>query len=164
MSMFDHKGQRNLKKNKHHSGSNSSNDVRPDSRIDEQPVSLISVLNCLSALDSKLGMQKKQVFGLLKKQVFTLLTESVRIEVFEPNSADKLLLIDSNSTMLVTFAQMLIGLVEANILDPIKETAVNRAIEDIATLLAVRCFKTESLRPLRRCFQQETKGVGAEDK
>lgn len=101
------------------------------SYVGEQPVSLISNLLCLSALERELG--------LLAAPVLALLTESVKFELpkkgGEPISADLLLFSDKNSTMLATVAQKFIGLVESKLLSIDKEIAVNRAIKNIATLL-----------------------------
>lgn len=133
MSFDDRHASRPSSKQKNYHGSNASKNVRLKlkSHVCEQPVSLISVLLGLSALSKELG--------LLANPVFALLTESIKVElpneVCEPISADLLLFLDKNSTMLATVAQKFIGLVESNLLSINQDIAVNRAIKNIATLL-----------------------------
>lgn len=105
------------------------------SKIEDSPISLVSVCRFISALDGELG--------ILAQNVITLLSEAVAQEKMKPNSADELLFDPKNSILLETVRAKFQGILSANFSEPRRQAAIKRAIQNIDEL--VRSTKQMSL-------------------
>lgn len=96
--------------------------------IEDGPITLVSVCRLLSALESELGIMAKKIIDLLAK--------ALELERAQPNSADELLLSNSeHCNVLETVKEKLKGVLSANLISPKKISAVKRAVQNISILL-----------------------------
>ncbi|KAH8237685.1 hypothetical protein KR038_006615 [Drosophila bunnanda] len=108
------------------SKSNSKDDVVEP--VDEGPLTVVSVLRMLSAVEEHLGS--------LGPKALNLLSKALAMEMVQPNAADDLLLNDDNCVFLETTKEKLKGILIAEVLDdPQKIRVVKKVITNIAAII-----------------------------
>ncbi|KAH8238311.1 hypothetical protein KR032_003224 [Drosophila birchii] len=108
------------------SKSNSKDDA-PES-VEEGPLTVVSVLRMLSAVEEHLGS--------LGPKATNLLSKALAMEMVQPNAADDLLLNDDNCVFLETTKEKLKGILIAEVLDdPQKVRVVKKVITNIAAII-----------------------------
>ncbi|XP_017963435.1 uncharacterized protein CG7065 [Drosophila navojoa] len=94
----------------------------------EGPLTVVSVLRMLSALEDQLGS--------LGPKALNLLSKALAMEKIKPNAADDLLLNEDNCVFLETTKEKLKGILIAEVLDdPQKVRVVKKLISNIATII-----------------------------
>lgn len=94
---------------------------------DNQPLTVVSVLRLLTALEDHLGS--------LGPKVVDLLAKALALEKVKANSADELLLNDDNCVIFETVKEKLKGQLIADVIESNKIYAVKKAIKNIAELI-----------------------------
>lgn len=107
----------------------SSDPVKED-HVDDEPITVISVLRLLAALEDLLG-------ATLGKKVLDLLSKAVHLEKLKANLADDVLMNEENSVLLDTVKEKLKGLLIAKIVNNQQINAVRRAIRNVESIVAV---------------------------
>ncbi|KAH8356221.1 hypothetical protein KR200_011342 [Drosophila serrata] len=112
------------------STSNSKSNSKEDTTesVDEGPLTVVSVLRMLSAVEEHLGS--------LGPKALNLLSKALAMEMVQPNAADDLLLNDDNCVFLETTKEKLKGILIAEVLDdPQKVRVVKKVITNIAAII-----------------------------
>lgn len=107
----------------------SADQVKEDT-VDDEPLTVISVLRLLAALEDLLG-------PTLGKKVLDLLSKAVHLEKLKANLADDVLMNEENSVLLDTVKEKLKGLMIAKIVNNQQINAVRRAIRNVESIVAV---------------------------
>ncbi|KAH8272734.1 hypothetical protein KR026_006965 [Drosophila bipectinata] len=95
---------------------------------EEGPLTVVSVLRMLSAVEDHLGS--------LGPKALNLLSKALAMEMVQPNAADKLLHIEDNCVFLETTKEKLKGILIAEVLDdPHKVRVVKKLITNIAAII-----------------------------
>ncbi|EDW63062.2 uncharacterized protein CG7065 isoform X2 [Drosophila virilis] len=111
----------------------------------EGPLTVVSVLRMLSALEDQLGS--------LGPKALNLLSKALAMEKIKPNAADDLLLNEDNCVFMETTKEKLKGILIAEVLDdPQKVRVVKKLISNIATII----FQVTS-KGAKETTQQEPK-------
>ncbi|XP_064538312.1 uncharacterized protein CG7065 [Drosophila montana] len=111
----------------------------------EGPLTVVSVLRMLSALEDQLGS--------LGPKALNLLSKALAMEKIKPNAADDLLLNEDNCVFMETTKEKLKGILIAEVLDdPQKVRVVKKLISNIATII----FQVTS-KGAKETAQQEPK-------
>ncbi|KAG4076281.1 hypothetical protein HA402_014830 [Bradysia odoriphaga] len=97
---------------------------------DDEPLTVISVLRLLAALEDQLG-------ATLGKKVLDLLSKAVHLEKLKANLADDVLMNEENSVLLDTVKEKLKGLIIAKIVNNQQINAVRRAIRNVESIVAI---------------------------
>lgn len=97
---------------------------------DGEPLTVISVLRLLAALEDLLG-------ATLGKKVLDLLSKAVHLEKLKANLADDVLMNEENSVLLATVKEKLKGLIIAKIVNNQQMNAVRRAIRNVESIVTV---------------------------
>nr|XP_017006647.2 uncharacterized protein CG7065 [Drosophila takahashii] len=96
--------------------------------VEEGPLTVVSVLRMLSAVEEHLGS--------LGPKALNLLSKALAMEMAKPNAADDLLLNDDNCVFLETTKEKLKGILIAEVLDdPQKVRVVKKLITNIAAII-----------------------------
>ncbi|KAH8300969.1 hypothetical protein KR044_007505 [Drosophila immigrans] len=94
----------------------------------EGPITVITVLRMLSALEDHLGS--------LGPRALNMLSKALAMEKIKPNAADDLLLNEDNCVLMETIKEKLKGILIAEVLDdPQKVRVVKKIISNIATVI-----------------------------
>lgn len=101
-----------------------------EQNVDDEPLTVISVLRLLAALEDLLGVT-------LGKKVLDLLSKAVHLEKLKANLADDVLMNEENSVLLDTVKEKLKGLIIAKIVNNQQINAVRRAIRNVESIVAV---------------------------
>lgn len=101
-----------------------------EEQVDDEPLTIISVLRLLAALEDLLGVT-------LGKKVLDLLSKAVHLEKVQANLADQVLMNEENSVLLDTVKEKLKGLIIADIVSKQQSSAVRRAIRNVESIVAV---------------------------
>lgn len=112
------------------SGTIISNTVKEPEQVEEPegPLTVVSVLRMLSALEDQLGS--------LGPKALNLLSKALAMEKIKPNAADDLLLNEDNCVFMETIKEKLKGILIAAVLDdPQKVRVVKKLISNIATII-----------------------------
>lgn len=107
-----------------------STDQVKEDNVDDEPLTVISVLRLLAALEDLLG-------PTLGKKVLDLLSKAVHLEKLKANLADDVLMNEENSVLLDTVKEKLKGLMIAKIVNSQQINAVRRAIRNVESIVAV---------------------------
>lgn len=107
-----------------------SGDQVKEDNVDDEPITVISVLRLLAALEDLLG-------ATLGKKVLDLLSKAVHLEKLKANLADDVLMNEENSVLLDTVKEKLKGLLIAKIVNNQQINAVRRAIRNVESIVAV---------------------------
>ncbi|XP_017064032.1 uncharacterized protein CG7065 [Drosophila eugracilis] len=100
----------------------------PSEPVEEGPLTVVSVLRMLSAVEEHLGS--------LGPKALNLLSKALAMEMVQPNSADDLLLNDDHCVFLETTKEKLKGILIAEVLDdPQKVRVVKKLITNIANII-----------------------------
>nr|XP_016939003.1 uncharacterized protein CG7065 isoform X2 [Drosophila suzukii] len=100
----------------------------PSEPVEEGPLTVVSVLRMLSAVEEHLGS--------LGPKALNLLSKALAMEMVKPNAADDLLLNDDNCVFLETTKEKLKGILIAEVLDdPQKVRVVKKLITNIAAII-----------------------------
>ncbi|KAH8406433.1 hypothetical protein KR222_000979 [Zaprionus bogoriensis] len=103
-------------------------EAEPNETEPEGPLTVVSVLRMLSALEDHLGS--------LGPKALNLLSKALAMEKIKPNAADDLLLNDDNCVFMETTKEKLKGILIAEVLDdPQKVRVVKKLISNIATII-----------------------------
>ncbi|XP_016947931.1 uncharacterized protein CG7065 isoform X2 [Drosophila biarmipes] len=103
-------------------------DKEPSEPVEEGPLTVVSVLRMLSAVEEHLGS--------LGPKALNLLSKALAMEMAKPNAADDLLLNDDNCVFLETTKEKLKGILIAEVLDdPQKVRVVKKLITNIAAII-----------------------------
>lgn len=94
---------------------------------DTEPITVVSVLRILSALEEQLGS--------LGAKTLDMLAKALAMEKAKANSADELMLSDNNAVFFETIKEKLKGQLIAGVLDKNKVNAAKKAIRKIAEIL-----------------------------
>ncbi|XP_017149678.1 uncharacterized protein CG7065 [Drosophila miranda] len=95
---------------------------------DDEPLTVVSVLRMLSAVEDHLGS--------LGPKALSLLSKALAMEMVRPNAADDLLLNEDNCVFLETTKEKLKGILIAEVLDdPQKVRVVKKLITNIAAII-----------------------------
>lgn len=94
---------------------------------DNQPLTVVSVLRLLTALEDHLGS--------LGPKVIDLLAKALALEKIKANSADDLLLNEDNCVIFETVKEKLKGQLIADVIEDHKIAAVKKAIKNIAAIV-----------------------------
>lgn len=111
----------------------------------DEPLTIISVLSILTALED--------ILGSLGPKVIDLMYKAKAMDKTQGNSSDQLLDNDDNCILFETIKEKLKGLVSANLVERNKESAVKKAIKNMATLV----HQTNERQ--KACKDLETVGV-----
>lgn len=112
------------------SASNSKHNTKEEAPepVEEGPLTVVSVLRMLSAVEEHLGS--------LGPKALNLLSKALAMEMVQPNAADDLLLNDDNCVFLETTKEKLKGILIAEVLDdPQKVRVVKKVITNIAAII-----------------------------
>ncbi|XP_052865542.1 uncharacterized protein CG7065-like [Anopheles cruzii] len=113
---------------KNYYGPNNKVFVRTDfDARNAESINFIAVFRLLTALEDYLGS--------LGPKVIDLLSKGLALEKVKANSADDLLMNEDNSMFLETVKEKLKGHMMAGTIDPLKVSAIKKAIQNIASLL-----------------------------
>lgn len=96
--------------------------------LDDEPLTVVSVLRLLTALEDLLGPS-------LGPKVIDLLAKALALEKVKPNSADELLLNEDNCVLFETVKEKLKGQLIAGVLEKNQIKAVKRAVKNIASVI-----------------------------
>lgn len=107
-----------------------SADQVQEENVDDEPLTVISVLRLLAALEDLLG-------PTLGKKVLDLLSKAVHLEKLKANLADDVLMNEENSVLLDTVKEKLKGLMIAKIVTNQQINAVRRTIRNVESIVAV---------------------------
>ncbi|XP_043657860.1 uncharacterized protein CG7065 [Drosophila teissieri] len=100
----------------------------PSEPVEEGPLTVVSVLRMLSAVEEHLGS--------LGPKALNLLSKALAMEMVQPNAAEDLLLNDDNCVFLETTKEKLKGILIAEVLDdPQKVRVVKKLITNIAAVI-----------------------------
>lgn len=103
-------------------------DKEPSELVEEGPLTVVSVLRMLSAVEDHLGS--------LGPKTLNLLSKALAMEMVQPNAADNLLLNEDNCVFLETTKEKLKGILIAEVLDdPHKVRVVKKLITNIAAII-----------------------------
>ncbi|XP_017042093.1 uncharacterized protein CG7065 [Drosophila ficusphila] len=103
-------------------------DKEPSEPVEEGPLTVVSVLRMLSAVEEHLGS--------LGPKALNLLSKALAMEMVQPNAADDLLLNEDNCVFLETTKEKLKGILIAEVLDdPQKVRVVKKLITNIAAII-----------------------------
>ncbi|KAH8291678.1 hypothetical protein KR018_005288 [Drosophila ironensis] len=106
----------------------SSKDKESTEQIEEGPLTVVSVLRMLAAVEDHLGS--------LGPKALNLLSRALAIEMVQPNAADALLMNEDNCVFLETVKEKLKGILIAEVLDdPQKVRVVKKLITNIAAII-----------------------------
>ncbi|EDV46296.1 uncharacterized protein CG7065 [Drosophila erecta] len=106
----------------------SNKDKEPSEAVEEGPLTVVSVLRMLSAVEEHLGS--------LGPKALNLLSKALAMEMMRPNAAEDLLLNDDNCVFLETTKEKLKGILIAEVLDdPQKVRVVKKLITNIAAII-----------------------------
>uniref|UniRef100_A0A6P4F430 Uncharacterized protein CG7065-like n=1 Tax=Drosophila rhopaloa TaxID=1041015 RepID=A0A6P4F430_DRORH len=106
----------------------SNKDKEPSDPVEEGPLTVVSVLRMLSAVEEHLGS--------LGPKALNLLSKALAMEMVQPNAADDLLMNDDNCVFLETTKEKLKGILIAEVLDdPQKVRVVKKLITNIAAII-----------------------------
>lgn len=120
----------NTRMEKSRTKSQYSPDQFEEQNVDDEPLTVISVLRLLAALEDLLG-------ATLGKKVLDLLSKAVHLEKLKANLADDVLMNEENSVLLDTVKEKLKGLIIAKIVNNQQINAVRRAIRNVESIVAV---------------------------
>lgn len=106
-----------------------------DDKVDEEPeddgpITVVTVLRLLSALEELLGPS-------LGPKIVELLAKALALEKVKPNAADELLLNDENCVLFETIKEKLKGLLISDMVERQRIKGVKKAIKNIAGLLHI---------------------------
>ncbi|KAH8317111.1 hypothetical protein KR074_012606 [Drosophila pseudoananassae] len=103
-------------------------DKEPAELVEEGPLTVVSVLRMLSAVEDHLGS--------LGPKALNLLSKALAMEMVQPNAADQLLHNEDNCVFLETTKEKLKGILIAEVLDdPQKVRVVKKLITNIAAII-----------------------------
>ncbi|XP_016984709.1 uncharacterized protein CG7065 [Drosophila rhopaloa] len=103
-------------------------DKESSDSVEEGPLTVVSVLRMLSAVEEHLGS--------LGPKALNLLSKALAMEMVQPNAADDLLMNDDNCVFLETTKEKLKGILIAEVLDdPQKVRVVKKLITNIAAII-----------------------------
>lgn len=102
----------------------------------DEPLTIVSVLRMLTALEDQLGS--------LGPKVIDLLAKALALEKIKANSADDLLLNDDNTVLFETVKEKLKGQIACDLLEPYKLSAVKRAITKVAAIIHLASEKQKA--------------------
>lgn len=130
-------------------------------QVPDEPVTMVTVLRLLSALETELGC--------LSSNILDLLSKALALEKQKPNSSDELLMTTENSVFLETVKEKMKGLLLVNLLPPQKIAAVKKCIQNIAKLIHQTPIndpkpeKNEENEELAKEIAEALKAQGKED-
>ncbi|XP_068157353.1 uncharacterized protein CG7065 [Drosophila tropicalis] len=115
--------------NKDSAGKSKAISTEPDAPlVEEGPLTVVSVLRMLSAVEEHLGS--------LGPKALNLLSKALAMEIVQPNAAEDLLLNEDNCVFLETTKEKLKGILIAEVLDdPQKVRVVKKLITNIAAIV-----------------------------
>lgn len=94
---------------------------------DDEPLTIVSMLRLLTALEEQMGS--------LGPKVLDLMAKALALEKAKANSSDDILLNDENSVLFETIKEKLKGQLIAGVIERHKMNAVKKAIKNIAALV-----------------------------
>lgn len=95
--------------------------------VEDEPLTVVSVLRLLTALEEKLGS--------LGPKVIDLLAKALALEKVKANSADDMLINEDNCVIFETIKEKLKGQLIAGVIEPNKINAVKRAVKNVAAII-----------------------------
>lgn len=117
---------------------------------DDSPLTVVTVLRLLSALEELLGPS-------LGPKVVELLAKALALEKVKANAADELLLNDENCVLLETIKEKLKGQLLSDLVERHRIKAVKKAIKNIAGL--VHLASKNDKKPLLELTQNDSSGA-----
>lgn len=102
-------------------------EYEPEPEKDDEPLTIVSVLRLLTALEEHLGS--------LGPKIIDLLAKALALEKLKGNSSDELLLNEDTCVFFETVKEKLKGLLIAGVIDRVKISPVKKAIKNIAALI-----------------------------
>ncbi|XP_037033064.1 uncharacterized protein CG7065 isoform X2 [Bradysia coprophila] len=99
----------------------------PVEEVEDEPLTVVSVLRLLTALEEKLGS--------LGPKVIDLLAKALALEKVKANSADDMLINEDNCVIFETIKEKLKGQLIAGVIEPNKINAVKRAVKNVAAII-----------------------------
>ncbi|KAG4071942.1 hypothetical protein HA402_006103 [Bradysia odoriphaga] len=99
----------------------------PAEEVEDEPLTVVSVLRLLTALEEKLGS--------LGPKVIDLLAKALALEKVKANSADDMLINEDNCVIFETIKEKLKGQLIAGVIEPNKINAVKRAVKNVAAII-----------------------------
>lgn len=117
--------------------SNKEKEKEASEPIEEGPLTVVSVLRMLSAVEEHLGS--------LGPKALNLLSKALAMELVKPNAAEDLLRNEDNCVFLETTKEKLKGILIAEVLDdPQKVRVIKKLITNIAEIIYQATFKGKS--------------------
>lgn len=95
--------------------------------VEDEPLTVVSVLRLLTALEEKLGS--------LGPKVIDLLAKALALEKVKANSADDMLINEDNCVIFETIKEKLKGQLIAGVIESNKINAVKRAVKNVAAII-----------------------------
>lgn len=99
----------------------------PVEEVEDEPLTVVSVLRLLTALEEKLGS--------LGPKVIDLLAKALALEKVKANSADDMLINEDNCVIFETIKEKLKGQLIAGVIESNKINAVKRAVKNVAAII-----------------------------
>lgn len=103
--------------------------------VEDEPLTVVSVLRLLTALEEKLGS--------LGPKVIDLLAKALALEKVKANSADDMLINEDNCVIFETIKEKLKGQLIAGVIEPNKINAVKRAVKNVAAIIHLVSKKSQ---------------------
>lgn len=103
--------------------------------VEDEPLTVVSVLRLLTALEEKLGS--------LGPKVIDLLAKALALEKVKANSADDMLINEDNCVIFETIKEKLKGQLIAGVIEPNKINAVKRAVKNVAAIIHIVSKKSK---------------------
>lgn len=107
--------------------------------VEDEPLTVVSVLRLLTALEEKLGS--------LGPKVIDLLAKALALEKVKANSADDMLINEDNCVIFETIKEKLKGQLIAGVIEPNKINAVKRAVKNVAAIIHLVSKKSKEVPP-----------------
>ncbi|KAJ6626132.1 hypothetical protein Bhyg_16134, partial [Pseudolycoriella hygida] len=107
--------------------------------VEDEPLTVVSVLRLLTALEEKLGS--------LGPKVIDLLAKALALEKVKANSADDILINEDNCVIFETIKEKLKGQLIAGVIEPNKINAVKRAVKNVAAIIHLVSKKSKETPP-----------------
>lgn len=105
--------------------------------VEDEPLTVVSVLRLLTALEEKLGS--------LGPKVIDLLAKALALEKVKANSADDMLINEDNCVIFETIKEKLKGQLIAGVIEPNKINAVKRAVKNVAAIIHLVSKKSQEV-------------------